>query len=88
MQQKILVAAACDARLGGAISFRIEWNKNDDTEYQSEFLHLFFPWFSIGTAGEPVDFGTRSSSFIIIQKNLQSQKIMKSEVLGALKCSI
>ena len=43
------------------ISSRIERNKNDRTEYQSESLQLFFPWFSMGTVGEALDFGLRSS---------------------------
>jgi hypothetical protein len=36
-----------------------------------------------GTAGEALDFKFQSFLFIIIRKNLQSQKIIKPEVPGA-----
>jgi hypothetical protein len=62
------------------IGSRIQRNENDDPEYKSEFLQVFFPWFSMRPTGAVVDFGPQPFSFIIIRKNLQSQKIFKPGV--------
>jgi hypothetical protein len=49
------------------IGCRIQRNENDDPEYKSEFLQIFFPWFSMRPAGEVADFGPQPFSFIIFQ---------------------
>jgi hypothetical protein len=47
---------------------------------KANFFKYLFPWFSMGTAGETEDFGLQPLSFIIIRKNLQSQKSFKPAV--------